>query len=275
MGNISPDLNKKYDMLCEYLEKLGSVAVAFSSGVDSTFLVKVASDVLGERAVAITVASSVFPQKELDDAITFCEANQIKHKIIEVDELSIPGFAENPVDRCYICKKQIFSQIKKAACEENMAYVVEGSNLDDEGDYRPGHRAINELEIKSPLREASLTKAEIRELSKALELPTWEKPSFACLASRFPYGELISKEKLRRVERAEELLRELGFRQFRVRIHGDIARIELFPDEFNIIMEESVRSRVVSELKDYGFTYVSLDLQGYRTGSLNEKIVKK
>ena len=266
------NIHEKYNALREYISSLGSVAVAFSSGVDSTLLLKVSHDVLGDKAIAVTASSSSFPERELNEAKKFCESNHIRQIIFDSDEINIEGFKENPKNRCYLCKRELFSKIKAIAHEHNLEHVIEGSNLDDLGDYRPGLKAIDELGIKSPLRYAGLTKAEIRELSRELGLPTWDKPSYACLASRFVYGEMISPEKLKMVERAEELLISMGFRQVRVRIHGKIARIEVLPEDFPRIIQEDVRTKIYDSLKALGFSYVTLDMKGYRTGSMNETI---
>lgn len=264
----------KLDVLKDYLRSLGSVAIAFSAGVDSTFLLKVAHDVLKDNAIAVTVRSDSFPTNEYNEADAFCKKEGIRQFIYESHELDLEEYAANPKNRCYICKRRIFSGIIEIAKANGITNVAEGSNMDDLGDYRPGLEAIKELGVLSPLRKAGLYKAEIREYSRELGLPTWDKASFACLATRIPYGEKITAEKLKMVEKAENLMAELSFKQYRVRVHGNIARIEVPSSDIPRLVQEDVRNKIVTKFKEFGFAYVSLDMQGYRTGSLNEVIDK-
>jgi uncharacterized protein len=264
-------LDAKYRELLRLIADRGGAAVAFSGGVDSSFLCHVAAVTLGPKAVAITVVSPMLPKSEIDCARRVAEQIGIEHILIEESEID-DKVAANPKERCYFCKKLEFGAILEAARERGIYTVLDGSNRDDLTDYRPGLKALKELRIFSPLREAGLTKAEIRELSRRFNLPTWNKPPFACLASRIPYGERIDRDKLRRVERAEDHLRETGFRQFRVRSHGDIARIEVAPEERHRFFDEALMDRVSRNFKSYGFLYVSLELEGYVMGNLNRAI---
>lgn len=263
-------METKLERLRERLRGIGSAVVAFSSGVDSTFLLRVAHEELGERVVAVTARSHSFPKRELDEAAAFCRAEGARHVVIDSEELDIPGFVENPPDRCYYCKKELFRKLLAFASENGLAAVLEGSNIDDDGDYRPGRRAIRELGIVSPLHDVGLTKAEIRALSREMGLPTSDKPSFACLASRFPYGERITAAALERVEKAELWLLDagLGLTQLRVRSHGDLARIEVPPGDIPRLAARA--AEIAAAFKEFGFAYVTLDLLGYRTGSMNE-----
>lgn len=269
--NIESSLQNKYLELKKYLLSLNSVAVAYSSGVDSTFLLKTAVDTLHrDNVLALTAKSYSFPKRELDESIQFCKSENIRQIVFESEELSIDGFSNNPPDRCYICKKELFSKIKGIARENNINAVVEGSNADDINDYRPGMRAVAELDILSPLKKVGLTKNEIRALSKQLGLKTWNKQSFACLSSRFVYGEKITVQKLDMIDKSEQLLLDLGFKQVRVRIHNDVARIEVLPNEIERVMQ--FKDAIYSKFKEYGFRYVTLDLGGYRTGSMNDSL---
>ncbi len=264
-------LEEKYKKLQDYLAGLKNAAVAYSGGVDSTFLLKAAHDTLGGEAYAVTVCAEIFPDREYEEAREFCEKENIRQYIVTFNPFDIPGFSDNPKNRCYICKKELLGMVCDTASEKNIAHVLEGSNADDVFDYRPGLLAVEELGIKSPLKSVGLTKEDIRNLSEKLNLKTWDKPSFACLASRFAYGETITKEKLTMVNRAEKMLFDMGFKQFRVRIHGEnIARIEVLCNEITMLIDN--RESITRAFNDYGFAYVTVDLKGYRTGSMNEAL---
>jgi uncharacterized protein len=262
-------LDEKYDKLKTILREMESVLVAFSGGVDSTFLLRVAHDVLGERAAAVTATSPTYPQGEFQEAVALARQIGARQIVIDSNELEIPGFAANPRDRCYHCKKELFQLCRQQADVLGFAHVADGSNTDDLGDYRPGRRAAAELKVRSPLLEAGLAKDDIRTLSRELGLPTWQKQAFACLSSRFPYGTEITTERLAMIEAGEEYLKGKGFRVYRVRYHGEIARIELAAAELPRLLETALREELVGRFKQLGFKYVSLDLEGYRTGSMN------
>ncbi len=265
-------LQQKKAALAADLRRMERAAVAFSAGVDSTFLLAAAKETLGENVIAVTGKSVSFPEREQTEAADCCRILGIEQVIVTVDQMSIPRFKGNPPDRCYLCKKVLFSAFRKAAYEKGFEYLAEGSNADDLRDYRPGLRAIKEMGIRSPLKDAGLTKEEIRILSREMGLPTWDKPSYACLATRIPYGDEITPEKLRMIEKGEQLLSDLGFRQVRVRIHGTMARIEIDRSQFDKFLENQTVAMINQCFQALGFQYVTLDLEGYQMGSMNKSL---
>ncbi|MBI5181730.1 MAG: ATP-dependent sacrificial sulfur transferase LarE [Nitrospirae bacterium] len=267
-------MEEKFNKLKDIIRDMGSLLIAYSGGVDSTFLLKAASDMLRDRVAAVTAESPTYPELEVVAAKETAKKLGVRHLLISSNELEIGGFASNPTNRCYFCKKELFEKLKAKAGELGLNYVADGSNYDDIKDYRPGRDAAKELGIRSPLVEAGLTKAEIRGLAKRLNLPNWDKPSFACLSSRFPYGTEITIPRLRQIENCENIIREMGFRQFRVRYHNEIARIEVGQDELQRFFDGRIRDYIVRGFMENGFTYITLDLQGYRTGSMNQPVLR-
>jgi len=271
---LTEELQKKLENLKKYIDGLGSLAVGFSGGVDSSFLTAIAHEVLGDRLIAVTGADASVPKRELKEAMAFCKERGIRHIVCKVDPLKEEGYRNNSPDRCYFCKHGIFTEVRKIAVENGIEYMAEGSNMDDIGDYRPGLRAAAELSVKSPLREAGLTKSEIRIISRAMGLPTWSKPAYACLASRFVYGEEITEEKLHMIDRAEQFLIEHGFFEERVRMHGNIARIEVPPEDIPRLAADEIREAVYDKFREIGFLFVTLDMKGYKSGSMNATMKK-
>ncbi len=270
MDQIPSEIQDKIDHMQRILREMGTVLVAFSGGVDSSLLLKVAWDVLGDRVLGVTALSETTPDQEKRDAAEFARSLGVRYQTVISHELTIPSFIENPPDKCYICKKSRFGVLVGMAAEQQISWVVDGENIDDAADYRPGSRAARELGVRSPLREAGLTKGDIRRWSKHLGLSTWEKPALACLASRIPYGHPITAEKLKQVDAGESFIRGLGLtRQVRLRHEGDTVRIEVDAEAIDRLMETDVRQQVVSRLKSLGFSFVALDMEGYSTGRLN------
>jgi pyridinium-3,5-biscarboxylic acid mononucleotide sulfurtransferase len=260
----------KYAALLARLRPLGGAVVAFSGGVDSALLLFAAREALGDRALAVSGRSPSFPWREHEHAVKLAEALGARHASVDTDELSNPEYAKNPASRCFVCKSTLFARLKEVAAREGLGHVLEGSNADDRNDYRPGMKAAEKLGVLAPLMEVGLTKAEIRELARERGIPVWDRPSLACLSSRIPYGSLITEERLARIDAAEEHLRANGFRQVRVRDHGPLARIEVEPAEIPRLLDGALRANVAAELKRLGWKYVSIDLEGYRTGAMNE-----
>ncbi|MCG2814614.1 MAG: ATP-dependent sacrificial sulfur transferase LarE [Candidatus Aminicenantes bacterium] len=271
-ASLDTALGCKYGRLIELIRSSERTAIAFSGGVDSTFLLKAWKDSSDIPPLAVFVRSEIIPEREAREAEELASAFAVTLEVLTLNSLNDEEFVQNRPDRCYVCKNKIFSAIQTAARSKGYDRVVDASNADDDLDYRPGMKALRELGVSSPLKEAGLIKSDIRTLSRLMGLPTWDKPSMACLASRFPYGDPLTEEALRRVERAEEILHDRGFSQYRVRCHRDVARIEVPPGEMSRLLEPDVRDNVLQQFRDLGFAYVTIDLQGYRTGSLNETL---
>lgn len=262
----------KENELRRYVRCLNSLAIAYSGGVDSTYLLKIAVDELGDNVLAVTATSSTYPERELKKAQSLAERIGARHMLVKSEETEIPEFKNNPPDRCYFCKRELFLKVAAIAKEHGILNLADGSNRDDLNDFRPGLTALLELGVISPLKICGFTKQDIRERSRILRLPTWDQPAFACLSSRFPYGTPITRENLEKIDRAENELYQLGLRVVRVRHHGSVARLEIGSDELTLFADREFRQRVITAVKGAGYTYVTLDLEGYRTGSMNEEL---
>jgi uncharacterized protein len=271
-GERTDEAGRKLERLRSIIGEMESMVVAFSGGVDSTFLAREANRVLGQRSFCVTIRSTIHPEFEAREAAELVRTVGLRHRFVDADVLSIPEVRGNSPDRCYHCKRALFSELSALAAAEGLSWVADGTNLDDDNDYRPGMKALAELGIRSPLREAGLTKGDIRELSRRADLPTWDKPAYACLATRIPYGRDLTPEALRMVEQGEAALRGMGFRRFRLRHHDDTARIEIAPEELDRALTPGAAAQMVGLIKPLGYTYVSLDLEGYRSGSMNASI---
>jgi uncharacterized protein len=266
-------VREKNQKLGEILRKMDRVIVAFSAGIDSTFVLARAAQELGERVLAVTAASETFPERELKEAIAIAKQLGVKHEIIQIVEMENPHFVANNPDRCYHCKAGLYASLTRLAKERQIPWILDGANMDDLGDYRPGRKAAKEYGVRSVLQEVGLYKSELRQLAREMGLPNWDKPSFACLSSRIPYGSRITLEKVRQLDRGEQALRDLGFHTLRIRHHDSIARIEVPREEFAKVL--SMAEQITNILKAEGFTYITLDLQGYRSGSMNEELKKR
>ena len=268
-GNLI-EINQKLESLRNRLLELGKVAIAYSGGVDSNFLLKVAKDTLGDKVIAVTLHAMMHSDREIEEAINYAKEFDVEHIVVSIDNFKVDKFIENNSDRCYHCKREVFKTVKEVASNHNIKHILDGTNLDDLGDFRPGLKALEELDIISPLKECELTKEDIRKLSKEMNLNTYNKPAFACLATRIPYGTKITKELLKKIEKSEEYLVSIGFNQFRVRAHKDIARIEVGKDEIHKFFNEDLLNKTNNKLKEIGFKYVTLDMAGYEMGNMNK-----